>query len=751
MLIIIPVSGSLGVSAPGTCARLVFSSAQDQLTTFCAGAVNYPFFLPTQTNLSVLNAIAINRTSALMSMLPIACQVDIKKLICANVYLRCPVNISLTNTSTWNFNIYPTVPYPVPFQRPCVNICTNATASCLGLPNLLGFGSALNCSSLTDYSMGHLPSPQKYATTYDFNNNPTVCNDMASGQFAVASSAERYLGASNPSAACYGITSELYIPPANAVDPSLAPMLPPYVLQTLIEAKLVASFSALPMVLSAECHSALRTYFCSSYMLRPAKLLLGAVVAANLAAAGVPAQNQPSLLNSLGIPPAVLAGILNYSLTLYSYPIDTVCLDYADYCGAFIQIANISSLQPRCLARDRYGASIFPSGSETILELNVNGLGLIRVNTSANSANNTNDSNYKTICPTGYVVPDDPGDPRVDWIPGSGCAVSCQAPVWTPAEWTSFYITCLIVPWVAFISGIAWIISTFWGSNKLQSEFPLLLYAITSLVLSCYFGIMHANSFQTQFCKSNAVNYSHDDGFSWCSMQSVMLWYFGLAVALSCDCIALDQFRKVVLNVSAFPNSHIIQSIIVFGLPWISIIWVLVHQDYGYQRPTNLCLGAGDSDYSYFWKPFEALTALDGVVILMVLAYAVYKRAYVDLTPIFLLLILFPVQVTIILSRYTITNSHDRSLASFTDFTKCVFQHFDGTDSSWQVPCGLHPSYRTSFANTQWVYVCINGLPLFLVIAHIINPQKYMKGHKHREYQGHITRVQVVPHDDAGK
>ena len=198
------------------------------------------------------------------------------------------------------------------------------------------------------------------------------------------------------------------------------------------------------------------------------------------------------------------------------------------------------------------------------------------------------------------------------------------------------------------------------------------------------------------------------------------------------------------MNMSDFPYHLTLQVIIVFGLPWISTIWILLHQDYGYQRPTNLCLGAGNNDYTYFWKPFEAFTAFDGIVILFVIVFVIFKRVNTDLTPLIFLVLLFPVQVTIIESRYSITNSYDKSLMSFSSFTQCVFKNFNGSDSSWQLVCGLHPTFRASFANTQWVYVCINGLPLFLIIAHILNPQNYAKESGFIKYQAKVVPVEDV-------
>jgi hypothetical protein len=42
---------------------------------------------------------------------------------------------------------------------------------------------------------------------------------------------------------------------------------------------------------------------------------------------------------------------------------------------------------------------------------------------------------HTQVCPTGFVIPEEPLRPGVDWAPGSGCAAACPRPVFTAEEY----------------------------------------------------------------------------------------------------------------------------------------------------------------------------------------------------------------------------------------------------------------------------------------------------------------------------
>ena len=114
---------------------------------------------------------------------------------------------------------------------------------------------------------------------------------------------------------CSGIvTSTLYVPPSSAVSSVLAPLLPSYTIQTLIENELAANLALIPNYISQSCVYALRRYLCGTYM-------LGA---------------------QLVIPPL--------GIYLQSYLSNDICINYQTQCYAFIAASGMPSLVPNCSA-----------------------------------------------------------------------------------------------------------------------------------------------------------------------------------------------------------------------------------------------------------------------------------------------------------------------------------------------------------------------------------------------------------------
>ena len=85
-----------------------------------------------------------------LAILPINCQIAIKKKVCANIYLKCKANNSYFFDATSSF-----LPL-MPIQRPCKQVCDDVNANCLGILPLLGF-SANNCLEKYNYLMNQLP------------------------------------------------------------------------------------------------------------------------------------------------------------------------------------------------------------------------------------------------------------------------------------------------------------------------------------------------------------------------------------------------------------------------------------------------------------------------------------------------------------------------------------------------------------------------------------------------------------------
>ena len=66
-----------------------FIGAPYSPSSFCSGVVDYSFYLPNGTTLEGLNTEASNRAAKVIPLLSTMCLTDLKRQICANIYLPC--------------------------------------------------------------------------------------------------------------------------------------------------------------------------------------------------------------------------------------------------------------------------------------------------------------------------------------------------------------------------------------------------------------------------------------------------------------------------------------------------------------------------------------------------------------------------------------------------------------------------------------------------------------------------------------
>lgn len=106
--------------------------------------MDYDYFLPQGETVDSLNLKAISMMNPNWGFLNAECKSDMKRLVCAMVYLPTTPNSALT-------------------KRPCKALCDATTylgTSCAGM--MEAFGTAVNCSS----------------QVFDPSNDPTTCNAM---------------------------------------------------------------------------------------------------------------------------------------------------------------------------------------------------------------------------------------------------------------------------------------------------------------------------------------------------------------------------------------------------------------------------------------------------------------------------------------------------------------------------------------------------------------------------------------------
>ena len=688
-----------------------------------------------------------------INILPPSCQASIKKLICSNVYLKCPPGIDLSSPTYqgWNINIYSDVlpelttlnnlypaivtsPYvPLPFQRPCQSVCDMVNANCLGILKLIGLSQ--NCSSRYDYSRGSLatlysafpwlPLPFKY----DSSNNFQVCNPMLAN-VTVAGTKEIYLKANDPSGACYGITKELFIPPANSLNSALAPMQGPYLVQAMLERQLSSNFNSFPVSMSATCHSAIKKYFCSSFMLAPS--------AQSLAKA---------LQNSL--PPAMLSGLLSsgvaspealsYIFYLPSYPHQSICQEYASACADFIVLSRSPQLQPQCTAV-RGGIQSYPSENQTIvsLPLTIGGAtATINFRTPPNLVS-TATSDYQTLCPDGYVVPDK-YDKRTKWVTGTGCAVACRPHILTRDEYHSIELLSYVMGWIG-LPMVLLLLVTWVMDKERRKQYLVICFGVMSLITTVIFAASPFLSFQRKFCATDAVSLDETSGITFCAIEMAAGIYGNIGMATSWALLAFDLFLKVVMNVRSTSQyrAYFIVTVVLVPIPFCAYSLTVNFQLY----PTfPLCVPLPDNDLPLVIIPLSILTCFGAVCMAMVILRifrsirdtadsiattsdeSPLKRFQMLRTPIVFSISFMTIIISYLAFRIHFTSTfRNRITDSYSNFTECIFNHFDGTDESWRNACGTRPTFRDSVQWYGWLMTVLSGQSVLVSIIYLSQP-----------------------------
>ena len=138
----------------------------------------------------------------------------------------------------------------------------------------------------------------------------------------VAEPYEPYIGT-----VCAGIVDEYYVPPSDTVDPAFAPLLPPYVLQTVNEYSIAGLETYIPKFLTSQCLTAQRKYICSLAFMKP-------------------------FASSLLLP------VIGNEVYLPSYPEHRVCTAYVEECSYLIGLVPALGMNCSTLVN---GVPLFPT------------------------------------------------------------------------------------------------------------------------------------------------------------------------------------------------------------------------------------------------------------------------------------------------------------------------------------------------------------------------------------------------------
>jgi len=728
----------------GQCLSLAPLTPIQALNITCFDAVDYAFFLPIGFTLEYFESIARSKLSdPQLNILPTKCKSSIKKAVCSNIYLKCPTNnFNISSNITWNYKIFSdiNVQLPVPFQRPCVNVCHNANNDCLGILKLFNLG--LNCSEQTDYSHGiYNDSPLPYK--YDQANNDSICNNM-SAVVEVSSSSESYtygeLGG-----ACSGVITSLYV---SQDYPNVAPMQPPYIIQALLENQTYQIISNLPSWLSSQCHLSLRKYICGTYMLQPQVQNFGEVLLSN----GLDfLSNEAHVIDKHKVN---ISAVLDLNLHVPGYPQKQICQNYGMYCEDFItnKFELLPSpglaleLVPKCDKMEN-SISLYPLAKQTVLMLSIVNVSVIFESTPNMMTNSSDSGIYETVCPQGYVVPDTPESARNRYVLGTGCALGCRIPfLFTNDEFEILESLLVIVPAIGLPLIIALIITWAIDKKKRSKGYLVLLFAIGSAfytLLLVLLAIIYKDRNKMR-CVNNAIQRRQSDGFSVCVLQGMLGHYISLACTFCWMLQAIDLVLKICLSWQGWQGSRYfrLQMAFIFGVPCIFVTFAAYKERYGYGGNVAYCLFTPESttfdELKVLYYPATAAVFVGGLCMIFVIveiirsskssdhvgggsghissiSQKILKKMGAIRTSILFVVFYFLIWISVDVFLAQVAIQFEELKLAARAHLLCTYIHFDKNHpEAWRDICGILPADVINFDYVMWLHLTIAGQSILI-------------------------------------
>jgi hypothetical protein len=316
------------------------------------------------------------------------------------------------------------------------------------------FGAPVSC---------YAPMTARNISVYDDSNDASLCNDLTStiGEQVVGSSSEKYVGSW-----CTDVVTDAYIPPSSMVNSLLAPYLPPFVLQSVIEGAFDSLMSTLPFIFPGECLTAQRKLMCSMIFMDP-----------------YPLDDLSFVFGTIYLP---------------SFPANDLCVAYDTSCAASL-LSMLPSLAMNCSARSGPLAS-FPSEPQTMMSLNF-GYGEIDLITPPNYLLNST-LQLVTECPRGFDVPEHPEYGGIGWIPNTACAMLCPGYMYSDSQFSLFTSVFKASNIVSTVLGLGQLINLY-VTNRTKRNVFITVQLLVAFMFSLYESVqMSAVPYQDMLCSS---------------------------------------------------------------------------------------------------------------------------------------------------------------------------------------------------------------------------------------------------------
>ena len=264
---------------------------------------------------------------------------------------------------------------------------------------------------------------------------------------------------------------------------------------------------------------------------------------------------------------------------------------------------------------------------------------------TALSSSSSTSSRVGHSCPKGFVIPDNPYDSRVIWVPnGNGCARGCHFPGYF--SWLNDTILSLIVsivPWIGLILISTVIFSWLCDRQRFVQQYLAFLFISLSALFTL--SILITGSFKTTtlgkngmstFCHDNATEVDQSDGINVCIAEAGIVTFCMLSITFCWTMQSIQLFLNVVWNrghrqsIRSDKRRIALNLFIILVLPLGAVLFGGMKGMYGYGRILPICMiayskSASNIDYEYLYLPLFFASVI-GTVCLVIVVYKIVHR-----------------------------------------------------------------------------------------------------------------------------
>lgn len=575
-----------------------------------------------------------------------------------------------------------------------------------------------------------------------------------------------------------------YIDSATSMQ-ELKPMAAPYVFQSYIEFSLVTLLEVLPVWLESTCQARMHEYFCLSSYLQPKQMSVkelfdekvengvdGALAMIHMVASMIEHPPSASFREQMG-KYSNLADVLDYTFTIPGYPDLSVCTRYKEECGGYIDsvMNDHPSLSVECNATMTlpityldiengvlidHHVPLFSGSAENNGDIgnpfNSSHLTIAIYNQSKGIAfwtNNTatidfswpvaDTSPYVTLCPHGFVIPDNPSDPRTQWIPNTGCAIACKIPLFTDSEWDSFIFLARLVSYIGLLLVLLLLFTQLIDPVKRMQHMVTCL-AFVSMVHTVMSCITHSYDPNDRLCVDNNVPYEASDGlWNICAVQSFFNIFVTYAVGICWLMQSIDltiRIDSIILWTTGSTEVKSYWKVYVGCIVVVPTILTLISffmNKFGYEKGDIVCVFSTQvqSDHFDVWIFYIPifLYAFCGSIALMTASYQRHVNQvlfdqhkvgtlHIGRTTLYHVWFLV-LWIVIISTRLGIYIESPVYIKSFVDWVICSFEHYNGLEESVTSVCGATASVRLSPHHQRYFIIATVGQSIFVSISHL--------------------------------